>query len=106
MTDPKKATGLTRYLGIAVALAVSVASVAAATLYHRPPPPADVPAPGMTTGKDDVTLTAGAPEWRLLKLGKAEPAAARWSEAIPARVQVDESRLLRVSAPLAGRVLS
>jgi RND family efflux transporter MFP subunit len=91
-------------MGMIVAAAVSVASVAAASLYHRDPPPPDIPAPGMTTGKDDVTLTVNAPEWRLLRLGRAEAATARWSDTIPARVQVDETKMLRVSAPLAGRV--
>lgn len=72
--------------------------------YHRADPPVDVPAPGMTVGKDSVTLAEGAPMWSVVKVAPAEPAQPHWSDPVPARIVFDETRTSRLGSPLAGRV--
>ncbi|APR77549.1 Cobalt/zinc/cadmium efflux RND transporter [Minicystis rosea] len=86
------------------AVVVSIVSIVAASGFTRPPPPPAPQAKGMKVGEDDVTLAAGAPQWKVLKLGPAKASATRWSEPVPARVKIDESHAARVGSPLAGRV--
>jgi membrane fusion protein, heavy metal efflux system len=93
-----------RWLAAAAAVAVSAFSILAAARFQRDPPPAPTPAPGMTVGPNDVALTPDAPQWRLLRLGAARPAQAHWTDALPARIQIDEAKISRIGAPLAGRV--
>jgi RND family efflux transporter MFP subunit len=83
---------------------VSGVSIIAAARYQREPPPADTPAPGMTVDKDSVTLESGAPQWKVLHLGVANPATQHWTDPLPARIEIDEAKLSRVGTPLAGRV--
>ena len=72
--------------------------------YHRPEPPVESPAPGMMVGSNAVTLAATAPQWSVIKLAGAEPAAPHWSDSIPGRIVFDEARASRLGSPLAGRV--
>ena len=90
--------------GLGGAVLVSGVSIIAAARYEREPPPADTPAPGMTVGKDSVTLESGAPQWKVLRLGTATAAAQHWTDPLPARIEIDEAKLSRVGTPLAGRV--
>lgn len=97
---------LSHGLPIAVALATSLLLVVAAASFQREPPPAEPPAPGMTIEGNKVNLRPTAPQWSLLRLEKAMPARAHWTEPIPARVAVDETRAYKVGTPLPGRVVS
>jgi len=79
-------------------------AVALARHYKRPEPSARIPPPGMTVSRVSVTLTRDAPMWKVVKLGATEPAEPHWSEPVPARVVIDETRASRLGSPLAGRV--
>jgi RND family efflux transporter MFP subunit len=103
MTQPNRPRW-TRFAAIGGALVVSGVSIIAAARYQREPPPAEAPAPGMTVAKDSVTLESGAPQWKVLHLGVATPAAQHWTDPLPARIEIDEAKLSRVGTPLAGRV--
>ncbi len=92
-------------LSVAAAVLVSVVSVVASAHFRRKPPP-----PPQTT--DDVNVTAGririadgAPQWDMVKLGRAEASTERWTDPVPAHVKVDETLAARVGAPLGGRVV-
>jgi cobalt-zinc-cadmium efflux system membrane fusion protein len=91
-----------RSLGIAAAL--SAVCVLAAASFHRKAPSALATAPGMRVGPNDVTLSEGAPQWKVLRVGTAAHPTERWTEPFPARFKVDEARASKVGAPLAGRV--
>lgn len=95
---------LRRLAAVGGAVVVSGVSIIAAARYQREPPPADTPAPGMTVDKDSVTLESGAAQWKVLHLGTATPAAQHWTDPLPARIEIDETKLSRVGTPLAGRV--
>ena len=95
----------TRIAAIGGALLVSGVSIIAAARYEREPPPAETPAPGMTVDKNSVTLESGAPQWKILRLGTATPATQHWTDPLPARIEIDETKLSRVGSTLAGRVI-
>ncbi|MFT3764398.1 MAG: efflux RND transporter periplasmic adaptor subunit [Minicystis sp.] len=86
------------------AVAISVVSIVAAAGFTREPPPPPPQAKGMKVGEDNVTLAADAPQWKVLKLGPVKPGSMHWSEPVPARVKIDETRAARVGSPLAGRI--
>ncbi len=111
MTDlPSARTGNgTRATRIAILLGsivVAALSMFAATLYKRPAPQVDQPAPGMHFDKKEntITLDKGAMQWAVIKTALPDPAEPRWTEPLPARVLFDESRTSRLGSPLAGRV--
>lgn len=91
---------------IAGAAALSAISIWAASGFTREPPPPTPAAPGMKVGTEDVTLSADAPQWKLLRLAPVKAAEVHWSEPVPARVRIDETRAAKVGTPLAGRVTS
>src|SRR5882724_2096776 len=97
-------TRLGHIVAIGVAAAVSVVAIVGSARYEREPPPATAPAPGMTVDKDSVTLESGAPQWKVLRLGSATPATQHWTDPLPARIEIDETKLSRVGTPLSGRV--
>lgn len=106
-TVPERRSGSARALRIPVIVACLVVGGGAVLLarkYHRPDPPIETAAPGMTVGKDSVTLSADAPMWSAIKLVSAAPAAPHWSDAVPARIVFDETLTSRLGAPLAGRI--
>lgn len=90
--------------GIAAATIVSGISIWAAAGFTREPPPPTPAPPGMQVGDDNVTLAADAPQWKVLRLGAVTAATTRWTDPVPARVKIDESRASRVGTPLGGRV--
>ena len=92
-------------LGLGLSIVASVAAIGLAASFTREPPPKPPEVRGMTVGSADVTLAADAPQWRVLKVAPAKPATARWSDPVPARVRIDETRASKVGAPLEGRVL-
>jgi membrane fusion protein, heavy metal efflux system len=93
-----------RSLGLGAAALVSVLFVLASMLFHRKPPTALAAAAGLSVGKNDVTLSESAPQWKVIRLGTAAPPTERWTEPFPARFKVDETRASKVGAPLPGRV--
>src|SRR5262245_7296444 len=72
-------------------------------ILHRPPPPPPPP-DDLTVGKDAIALRHGAPQWQFVKLARVEAAANRWSDLVPARVSIDQTRDSKVGAPLSGRI--
>jgi RND family efflux transporter MFP subunit len=93
-----------RIVALVGAAVVSGVSIYAAARFQREPPPEETPAPGMTVGKDNVALASDAPQWKVLRLGTAQAAAAHWTDPLPARIMIDETKLSRVGSPLAGRI--
>jgi RND family efflux transporter MFP subunit len=86
------------------AIAFAVLIVVLAVRYHRPDPPTELRAPGMTVGSNGVTLSESAPQWSVIKLATPKPATSQWSDATPGRIVFDETRASRLGSPLAGRV--
>ncbi len=77
----------------------------AALRYDVPPPVAPAHAVGLdVTGPGSVALAPNAPQWKVLKIGKAEPARAGWTDPVPGRVRIDDRQSSKVGVPLAGRV--
>lgn len=101
---PSATTGRARRLPVVICIGVGLGAIVLARQYHRPDPPADPPAPGMRVGSSSVTLAAGAPAWKVLKLGAPLAAEPHWSDPIPARIVFDETRTSRLGSPLAGRI--
>jgi len=93
-----------RASGIVAALVVSGVAIVAALFFHRKLPAEPQPPAGLRVDKDSVTLAGGAPQWKALRLGKAEAAHEHWSDTFPARFRVDEAVASRVGSPLSGRV--
>ncbi len=90
--------------GILAAVVVSGISIWAASGFTREPPPPTPDAPGIQIGDDNVTLAADAPQWKVLRLGTVATATTHWSDPVPARVKIDETRASKVGSPLPGRV--
>jgi RND family efflux transporter MFP subunit len=86
------------------ALAIALASVVALFLWRRPPEEKPAAAPAMVVEKGVISLAPGAPQWEFVKLARAEPAAARWTDPVPARVSIDQTRASKVGIPLSGRI--
>jgi len=96
--------GKPRVSGILAALVVAGVAIVAALLFHKKLPAEPQPPPGIRVDKDSVILANGAPQWKALRLGKAEAAREHWSDSFPARFRVDEAVSSRVGSPLSGRV--
>jgi cobalt-zinc-cadmium efflux system membrane fusion protein len=90
--------------GVLAAAVVSGISIWAASGFTREPPPPTPDAPGIQIGDDNVTLAADAPQWKVLRLGAVAPSTTHWSDPVPARVKIDETRASKVGSPLPGRV--
>jgi membrane fusion protein, heavy metal efflux system len=94
-----------RLVGLAVAVVVSLLSLwGSAKLFKREAPAQSSQPLGVTVGKGELSLAPNAPQWSMLKIGKAVPATARWTDSLPARVKIDETRAAKVGTPLSGRV--
>jgi len=87
-----------------IGIGCSALAMVLALSFHREPPSELARADGMKTGKSDVTLSKGAPQWDSIRLGTAQAANNTWTAAFPARFRVDESVASRVGSPLSGRV--
>lgn len=91
-------------LGVGAAVLASTLLVWAATGFTREPPQQQPPPPGMVMGTTDVSLAPDAPQWKVLRLAAAKPAMVRWSDPVPARVKIDETRASVIGSPLSGRI--
>jgi cobalt-zinc-cadmium efflux system membrane fusion protein len=67
--------------------------------------PTAAPAAGAKLAADRLRFAAGAPQLNYVQTAQAEEAAMPATEALPARIAVDEDVTARVSTPLAGRVV-
>jgi cobalt-zinc-cadmium efflux system membrane fusion protein len=101
-TPPKSG----RLLSIVLAALGGATAIVAAALFSTKPPEVVPPPPGMKVGDQEVTLTANAPQWSVLRLGKATEPREIYSDPVPARVRIDETVAARVGSPLAGRINS
>jgi RND family efflux transporter MFP subunit len=90
--------------GAVVAVALGVVAIFAASRFERKPPPPPVVSTTVAVANSAISITTGAPQWDVIRLGRAEPAAEHWSDPVPGYVRVDETRAARVGAPLGGRV--
>ncbi len=95
-----------RLVGWALATLAGGASVWIAAGWTRVPRAATPEPPGVTVERDGITVAQGAPQWQLLKLGVVGPANTHWTDPVPARVVIDETRASKVGVPLSGRVTS
>ncbi len=86
------------------AVVVAALAVYGAASYSRKPPEPVPPPAGMHVGEHDVTLSQDAPQWDVLKTGKATKAAPHWTDPVVARVRIDEAHAARIGLPLAGVV--
>ncbi len=92
-------------ISIALALLVSAISIFAAAHFRRTPPRPTAPSKDMQVKGRSIAIAPDAPQWQVLRLGRAERAEKRWSDPVPAYVRVDETQAARVGAPLGGRVV-
>jgi len=95
---------LKKRLALVAAVVVSGVSIWVSAGFRRNPPPPPAEAAGLTVSGQTITLAPKAPQWRSVRLDQAVPATAHWTDPVPARVKIDETRAARVDAPLAGRV--
>jgi membrane fusion protein, heavy metal efflux system len=89
-----------------IAFLAGAATVGALALSWRldGPAPAATPPPDMTVEKSAIRLRPGAPQWRFLKVARAEAPATGWTVPASSRVSIDETRDSKVGAPLPGRI--
>jgi RND family efflux transporter MFP subunit len=96
--------GGTQVLGVVLAVIISAIAVWVSTGFTRKSASQPVPPPGLTIEDGRLSLTADAPQWRVLKLSAATAASTRWTDSVPARVRIDETRAAKIGSPLSGRV--
>lgn len=89
----------------AAAVLVSAASIFASARFRRKPPPPPLATKEIRVTGHQIAIAPGAPQWQMVKLGKAVASQERWSDPVPAHVTVDEALAVRVGAPLGGRVV-
>jgi membrane fusion protein, heavy metal efflux system len=88
----------------AFAVLCSAAAIAASLMYSTKPPEPPPARTDMVVSADSVQLSEAAPQWSALRLGQAAAPHEIYSDAVPARVRIDETLAARVGSPLAGRV--
>ena len=105
VNTPARASGPSmRVIAGLIIVAVAVVAIFAAKHFQRPAPTAVVPAAGNTVGSDSVAVGNRAQQWDSVKTITAKAAAQHWSDAVPARIVIDESKTSRLGSPLGGRV--
>jgi RND family efflux transporter MFP subunit len=88
------------------ALFASCVAIFLASRFERKPPPPQMKSGAVAVSGSAVAIANGAPQWDVLRLGKAEATTEQWTDPVPAYVRVDETRASRVGSPLGGRVVS
>jgi multidrug efflux pump subunit AcrA (membrane-fusion protein) len=86
------------------AIGTSVLAVALAARFTRAGPAVPAESLDMRVDKQVIAIRPGAPQWRYLRLGPVGEAVSHWSDAVPARITIDETRASKVGTPLPGRV--
>jgi RND family efflux transporter MFP subunit len=101
-TPPAHAGGTLLWWALAAAGCLLILGLA---LMVRPvSPPADARSADMTAGKDSIAVRAGAPQWKFLKLTEVGQVGTHWTDSVPGRISIDESRSSRVGVPVDGRI--
>lgn len=95
-----------RWLSVFLAAIGGAAAILAAASFSRQPPTPLSPPQGIRVQEESVTLATHAPQWSVLRLGKAKEPREIYSDPVPARVRIDETVAARVGSPLPGRVNS
>jgi cobalt-zinc-cadmium efflux system membrane fusion protein len=88
----------------AAAIAIFVGVGLTLVLWRRQPESTPASAPALVVEKGVIALAPGAPQWEFVKLARAEAAAARWTDPVPARISIDQTRASKVGTPLSGRI--
>ena len=94
---------LIRMFGLGTSMLVGGLSMWLSSGFSREAAPAVKPA-GLRVEAGAVALAPDAPQWQALKLGVVAAADTRWTDPVPARVAIDETRASKVQTPLSGRV--
>ena len=92
-----------RMFGLGSSMLVGGLSVWLSTGFSREPQ-APEKTPGLTIEGSKVALSPDAPQWQALKLGVVTTADERFTDPVPARIAIDETRASKVQSPLNGRV--
>jgi RND family efflux transporter MFP subunit len=92
-----------RAFSLGVGLSISTVAIWAAATFERQHPPAPPEMAGVEVSGSSIQVAPHAPQWKTLELGPAEPAEPYWTDSVPARITVDETRTSRVGAALSGR---
>ncbi len=79
-------------------------SIVLAARYSLEAPAAPTGTPGMTVSHGTIALASDAPQWTFVKLGTVTTATTHWTDPIPARITMDQTRASKVGAPVGGRV--
>ena len=93
-----------RMLVLASAVGLGMLALWAAAAYSKEAPSVVKSSPGVDVEGTSISLTPDAPQWKAIKLAKVTPATRHFSDPVPARVRVDETRAARIGTPLDGRV--
>ncbi len=94
----------TRWMGFSGAALFGCVSIWISSDFTREKPEAPAVSTAMKVDENGISLTPDAPQWQLLKLGVVQAAETRWTDPIPARVVIDETRASKIQVPLSGRV--
>jgi membrane fusion protein, heavy metal efflux system len=94
---------LMRMFGLGSSMLLGGLSVWLSAGFSREARPPEGPA-GLRVEGGAVTLAPDAPQWQALKLGVVTTADIRWTDPVPARVAIDETRASKAQTPLSGRV--
>jgi membrane fusion protein, heavy metal efflux system len=86
------------------AAASSLLLVAFAVHFSPASAPPVPPAKGLTAEGGVVSMAPEAPQWRFVKVAAVGQAAEGWTDPIPARIAIDETRASKLGSPLAGHV--
>ncbi|PYT16435.1 MAG: efflux RND transporter periplasmic adaptor subunit [Acidobacteria bacterium] len=92
-----------RMFGLGSSMLVGGLSIWLSAGFSRETRPA-VPPAGMRVEGGTIALTPDAPQWQAVKLGVVTRADLRWTDPVPARIAIDETRASKVQVPLNGRV--
>ena len=92
-----------RMFGLGSSMLVGGLSIWLSAGFSRETRPA-VPSAGMRVEGGTIALTPDAPQWQAVKLGVVTRADLRWTDPVPARIAIDETRASKVQVPLNGRV--
>ncbi len=94
---------LVRMFGLGSSMLVGGLSVWLSAGFSREPQVTEKPT-GLTITQGAVTLAPDAPQWQALRLGVVTTVDTRWTDPVPARVAIDETRASKIQVPLSGRV--
>jgi len=92
-----------RMVGLGSSMLVGGLSIWLSSGFSRETRPTPPPA-GMRVEGGTIALALDAPQWQAVKLGVVTRADQRWSDPVPARIAIDETRASKVQVPLNGRI--